>query len=69
MSPIREWECPACGYRFERIEWSNEYELPECPRCREEWKVNQVMEKVISVPASPQFKGTGWTKPTRGEKS
>jgi len=61
--PIREYECEACGYRFERIEYGTDYELPECPRCVEEWGCKGDMRKLPSA-SSFQLKGEGWTRPS-----
>lgn len=64
MSPIFEYECSQCGFRFERIELTEIDELPECPRCTEEWQKTVEMQKMISVPADPHFVGEGWTRPS-----
>ena len=61
--PIFEYECEACGYRFERIEFSSDYELPECPRCSEEWGCRGEMKKVPSA-SNFALKGEGWTRPS-----
>lgn len=56
--PIFEYLCRDCGFKVERVEFTPDWTLPICPRDGLE------MEKQISVPSEPQFKGSGWT--TRG---
>jgi putative FmdB family regulatory protein len=52
--PLYEYECGACGYRFERIQRFSDEPIRQCPACSSE-SVN----KLLSAPAI-QFKGTGW---------
>jgi putative FmdB family regulatory protein len=51
--PLYEYQCRACGHRFEVIRKFSDAPLNECPRCKGE------VEKLISSPAF-QFKGSGW---------
>jgi len=51
--PLYEYQCRACGHRFERIRKFSDPPLNECPECGGE------VEKLISAPAI-QFKGEGW---------
>ena len=49
-----EYECTACGHRFERIRKFSDPPIEECPNCGE-----HTVQKLLSSPAI-QFKGTGW---------
>ena len=51
--PLYEYECSACGHRFERIQKFSDPPEKTCPKCGGE------VHKLISSPAV-QFKGTGW---------
>jgi putative FmdB family regulatory protein len=52
--PMYEYECTACGHRFERIQKFSDPPIDECPHC-----VEHKVQKLLSSPAI-QFKGTGW---------
>ena len=52
--PMYEYECAACGHRFERIQKFSDPPVDECPSCGE-----RKVQKLLSSPAI-QFKGTGW---------
>ena len=52
--PLYEYECAACGHRFERIQKFSDPPVEECPSCGE-----RKVQKLLSSPAI-QFKGTGW---------
>jgi putative FmdB family regulatory protein len=52
--PMYEYECTACGHRFERIRKFSDPPVEECPNCGE-----HTVQKLLSSPAI-QFKGTGW---------
>ncbi len=52
--PMYEYECTACGHRFERIRKFSDPPVEECPNCGE-----HKVQKLLSSPAI-QFKGTGW---------
>ena len=52
--PMYEYECTACGHRFERIQKFSDSPVEECPNCGE-----RTVQKLLSSPAI-QFKGTGW---------
>lgn len=52
--PMYEYECGACGHRFERIRKFSDPPVEECPSCGE-----AKVQKLLSSPAI-QFKGTGW---------
>ena len=52
--PLYEYECLACGHRFERIQKFSDPAVEECPSCGE-----RNVQKLLSSPAI-QFKGTGW---------
>jgi putative FmdB family regulatory protein len=51
--PLYEYECDACGHRFEAIRKFSDPPLEVCPKC------GGHIHKLISSPAI-QFKGTGW---------
>ena len=52
--PMYEYECDACGHRFERIQKFSDPPIEECPNCGE-----RKVQKLLSSPAI-QFKGSGW---------
>jgi putative FmdB family regulatory protein len=52
--PMYEYECTACGHRFERIRKFSDPPVDECPNCGA-----PKVQKLLSSPAF-QFKGTGW---------
>ena len=51
--PLYEYQCDACGARFERIQKFSDPPIEQCPKC------NGHVHKLLSSPAI-QFKGTGW---------
>jgi putative FmdB family regulatory protein len=51
--PLYEYECEACGNRFERIQKFSDPLVDVCPAC------NGPVKKLLSSPAI-QFKGSGW---------
>ncbi len=52
--PLYEYECGACGHRFERIQKFSDPPVEVCPNCGE-----KKVDKLLSSPAI-QFKGSGW---------
>jgi putative FmdB family regulatory protein len=52
--PLYEYECEACGQRFEVIRKFSDPELDTCARCGK-----GPVQRLLSSPAI-QFKGTGW---------
>jgi putative FmdB family regulatory protein len=52
--PLYEYECGACGHRFERIQKFSDPPVEECPNCGK-----KSVQKLMSSPAI-QFKGSGW---------
>jgi len=52
--PIYEYECGACGHRFEVIQKMSDPALTGCPSCGK-----SELKKLISA-AGFQLKGTGW---------
>ena len=52
--PIHEYQCDACGHRFERIQKFSDPPVEICPNCGK-----PAVKKLISSPAF-QFKGTGF---------
>lgn len=51
--PLYEYQCDACGRRFERIQKFSDPPIEICPTC------GGKVHKLVSSPAF-QFKGTGW---------
>jgi putative FmdB family regulatory protein len=51
--PLREYQCDACGHRFEVIQKMSDPPLEVCPRC------GDVVHKLQAAPAF-HLKGTGW---------
>ena len=51
--PLYEYECGACGHRFEVIQKFSDSPIERCPEC------NEAVHKLLSRSAF-QFKGTGW---------
>ena len=51
--PLYEYECDACGHRFETIQKFSDPPIETCPSC------GRKVHKLQSAPAI-QFKGTGW---------
>src|SRR5262245_29221599 len=51
--PLYEYECEACGHRFEIIQKFSDPPLERCPKC------GGAVHKLQSAPAF-QFKGSGW---------
>lgn len=52
--PIYEYQCAACGHRFERLQQMSEERLRVCPECGK-----PELNKVISA-TSFHLKGGGW---------
>ena len=52
--PLYEYECDACGARFEQIRKFSDPPIEVCPTCGE-----RKVQKLLSSPAI-QFKGSGW---------
>ena len=52
--PLYEYECGACGNRFELIRKYSDAPVEVCPTCGK-----TDVQKLLSSPAI-QFKGTGW---------
>lgn len=51
--PLYEYQCEACGHRFEVIQKFSDPHLDTCPKC------GGVVRKLLSSPAF-HFKGSGW---------
>jgi putative FmdB family regulatory protein len=51
--PLYEYECEACGHRFEKIQKFSDPPVEQCPVCE------GTVRKLLSSPAI-QFKGSGW---------
>lgn len=51
--PLYEYECDACGHRFEIIQKFSDPPIERCPKC------GAPVHKMQSAPAF-QFKGSGW---------
>lgn len=51
--PLYEYQCEACGHRFEVIQKYSDAPADACPKC------SGAVRKLLSSPAI-QFKGSGW---------
>jgi putative FmdB family regulatory protein len=51
--PLYEYQCDACGHRFEVIQKFSDAPVEVCPKC------GSPVRKLLSSPAI-QFKGSGW---------
>jgi putative FmdB family regulatory protein len=51
--PLYEYQCDACGHRFEVIQKFSDAPLETCEKC------GGAVKKLLSSPAI-QFKGSGW---------
>jgi putative FmdB family regulatory protein len=51
--PLYEYQCEACGHRFEVIQKFSDPPVETCQRC------GGAVKKLLSSPAI-QFKGSGW---------
>jgi putative FmdB family regulatory protein len=51
--PLYEYQCEACGHRFEVIQKFSDAPVETCQRC------GGTVRKLLSSPAI-QFKGSGW---------
>jgi putative FmdB family regulatory protein len=51
--PLYEYQCDACGHRFETIQKFSDPPIEQCSKC------GAAVRKLQSAPAF-QFKGTGW---------
>ena len=61
--PLYEYQCDACGTRFERIRKFSDPPLTECPNCGADG-----VRKLVSSPAFT-FKGSGWYVTDYAKKS
>jgi putative FmdB family regulatory protein len=52
--PLYEYQCKKCGHRFELIQSFSAEDAKECPVCQGE------VVRLISTPARPHFKGSGF---------
>lgn len=55
--PIYEYRCPICHHIIERIEHNYIPAHSLAPYCL---KCGRAMGRIVSVPAAPQFKGSGF---------
>ena len=53
--PTYEYECGACGHRFEKFQSMNDKPIKKCPQCGK-----AKAERVISGGAGVLFKGSGF---------
>ncbi len=52
--PFYEYQCQACGHKFEKLQKLNDDVLKDCPSCNE-----PKLKKLVSA-AAFRLKGTGW---------
>ena len=53
--PTYDYECQACGHRFEAFQSMSEKVLKKCPECR-----RQKLQRLIGAGAGLIFKGSGF---------
>ena len=53
--PTYEYECGACGHRFEKFQSMTEKSIKKCPECRK-----SEVQRMISGGAGVLFKGSGF---------
>ena len=56
--PIFEYQCEACGHRFDVLERAGEAAQRKCPECG-----RLRLRKLLSAPGF-QLRGSGWRKPS-----
>lgn len=61
--PIYEYQCPACGHRFDALQKFSDEPIRVCPKC-----ANEEVKKLVSA-TSFVLKGGGWYKDHYGLKS
>ena len=61
--PLYDYQCDACGHRFEEIRKFSDPPIEKCPSCGA-----HAVRKLVSSPAF-QFKGTGWYVTDYAKKS
>lgn len=55
--PMYEYRCKDCSHTSEKIVRTEDRDTPlECSKC------GSLAVRVTSLPAPPQFKGSGWTE-------
>jgi putative FmdB family regulatory protein len=59
--PLYEYECGACGHRFEAIQKFSDSPLEKCPKC------GGALRKLQAAPAF-HLKGSGWYATDYGKK-
>ena len=59
--PLREYQCEACGHRFEVIQRMSDPPIEKCPVC------GGTVHKLQAAPAF-HLKGTGWYVTDYGKK-
>lgn len=52
--PIYEYQCTACGHRFDKLQKISDAPLADCPSCNQ-----PKLHKLVSA-AGFQLKGNGW---------
>ncbi|MBX9705093.1 MAG: zinc ribbon domain-containing protein [Gammaproteobacteria bacterium] len=52
--PIYEYQCTACGHRFDKLQKISDAQLADCPACKQ-----PKLHKLVSA-AGFQLKGNGW---------
>jgi putative FmdB family regulatory protein len=53
--PTYEYECPKCGYHFEKFQSMKDERLTQCPKCKKSG-----LKRLIGGGAGLIFKGTGF---------
>ena len=53
--PTYEYECPKCGYHFEKFQSMKDERLTQCPKCKKSG-----LKRLVGGGAGLIFKGTGF---------
>jgi putative FmdB family regulatory protein len=53
--PTYEYECDACGHKFDELQSINEKQLKKCPKCKK-----QKLRRLFGIGAGLIFKGSGF---------
>ncbi len=53
--PTYEYQCDACGHRFDELQSFSEPPLKKCPKCKK-----KKLQRLIGTGAAILFKGTGF---------
>ncbi len=57
--PTYDYECDACGHKFEHYQGINDEVLKKCPECKK-----NKLRRLLGTGAAVVFKGSGFYQPT-----